>query len=56
MKNAMFWIYLLVWNLAVLLGFGYVIFGLGQDPWWAVLAVVLIKGGESKTTSKNEGG
>lgn len=58
MKDAMFWLCLLVWNLAVLLGFGYVIFGLGHSPWWALVAITLVKSGKSDDApkSKTEGG
>lgn len=38
----------LIWNLAVLFGTGYVVFGLGHSGWWFVLAVFLFTSGDSK--------
>lgn len=36
------YIYIFLWNLIIITGTSYVVFGLGQSGWWFLLAVCLL--------------
>jgi len=44
MKHLTYLIYIILWESAVLGGFGYVVFFMGASGWWMLLAMVLSAG------------
>lgn len=39
---------IILYNLTILFGTGYVVFGLGRSGWWFLLAVILLASSSSK--------
>lgn len=43
-----------IWNFVLLIGCGYVVFGLGRSPWWFLLVLVFLCSSGKASEEEND--